>query len=102
MLTLCHWKFYKIFVSVKLVPVTAVSVRLDPSIISVDDDLFPASIFEMTTQNDEDLCNQPLMERNLAADLNEIDLVPDFQIDQADDNERDFENPFVGISKVGN
>ena len=81
-------------------PAIAVSVRLDPSRISADDDLFPATIFEMTTANDEELYNQPSMERNLAADLNELDVIPDFQIDQADDNEGDFENPFVGVSKV--
>lgn len=77
---------------------------MDPFVAVPDDDLFPASVFatrgedlQLNTIEAPELTNT---ERDLATDLNDIDVVPDFNTYQNEDDADDLDNDFVGMSKV--
>jgi len=83
--------------------VKSISVRVDPTKISTNDlfdDLFPASVFSVESAKEDKSTTSGSPERNLATDLNELDVVPDFNVDETEDANGYHDNPFIGLSKV--
>lgn len=81
--------------------VKVLSVSFDPSSIRSDDDLFPSSVFAdaPSAKKSEEPSSE---EREVNIGSNNIDVVPNFGLAEADEEETEFSNPFAGMSEVSN